>query len=247
MGSRIRRIPTEKFLRSTTTTSTSTFKGLDLEEKRLVGDIRINAHKQNLGLCGIHVPGLVVGEGDARIFQFDKEKVFFYGRLQDLYDTIDTRMGLPQLTFDPVQFKDREIPFPGGLKSVRYGIPKEENSFYYSIPMSLVPLDDTRRDMLEKTLGRMPRYSSQLFKALNIIEGEPGSPAFLTRIKMNTKGFPTFFQDQAFRKGRLYTSRISDQFSTSETVYVPKTRIISTPMGGLPEWARELWRHTRSN
>ncbi len=229
------------YVRTTKGNAELSFRGVDYSDI-ILGGARFIAKQGWMELRGLQIP-CTIRESAATYFPHE---VCFYGRVSDLLPNFLTRSGtalsLPRLD----SFKDR--PIPQGSQSVRrlenrFGIENRDMKYYYQIPLDSLNLDKPRKEFLDAILERMPEFLGKLVDTMETVVLDKDNLTLSKQVNSHFRNFPGSLASQALEQGKFYTSRIEKaSVNRTEVVYLPKVTILSTPMGGLPDWARDLWR-----
>jgi hypothetical protein len=123
---------------------------------------------------------------------------------------------------------------------------------FYAIPVGEMKLAPGRLELIRKLIEHvrvnLPAWMADLVR----VEVERDSHGFMRAFGHVFSSFPQGLREAALKAGWFYElenwgeARIKGKLIV-ETVDIPRPRIIYTPLGGLPDWARAYMRTRLSN
>jgi hypothetical protein len=209
-------------------------------EKRIVTDLNIKAvyrdaenffgiaklsgeDENRYTVYGFCTP-LMINSGSNQIV-LDKSNTFFYeesSQLAELYHRTEV---------------------PGRLKQEKYiDRGSGDNDTFYMIPTPDLNLGENRKDVISIFEELLERDIQDFVREMKkwYIEGDAQELELIQRM---LGSFPRSLEKEANERGHFYShSHFHREEKFRSQKELPRNKTISTPMGGLPKWAREFQR-----
>jgi hypothetical protein len=201
-------------------------------DQNITGFVRMGGHlppNRVKGICGVVQANLERTE----VF-FGQDALLFYGNRIELASNYNCNP--PFSSAELAGYADRPYVNKTSVKFKR-------GDKFYAIPVGEMKLSSGRLEMIRKLIEHvrvnLPAWMVDLVR----VEIEWGSHGFMRAFGHVFSSFPQGLREAALEAGWFYKlknwgeARIRGKVIV-ETVYLPKPRIIYTPLGGLPDWAR---------
>lgn len=193
--------------------------------------------------------GSVKVEGFCGFFQAGPEGVFFDSRSLFFYGTVATlaknyRREPPFSNEELAGFSDK----PYATAST--GTPLEPTlrkaaTRYKAIPLDQMQLRPNQNALLEMLIKETEAKLPQWIRTLRTVEVAKSDASSIRGLRRSLSRFPNELKLEAQETESYYTTNFARQGRDSESAVFPATRIILTPMGGLPRWAKVYMRRAR--
>lgn len=155
---------------------------------------------------------------------FKRDEVFWYGNEDHLWKLYG---GLP----NPGDALLHMLPEDNPLLS----------QTYYRFPLEHTPLNRRERASLDEFVNiaeeKFPVYVKTLSPVTYRVDAEQDEELF-HKLSDQLEIFPLDILETAMGKGEFYSAIVELTKKNASRSLKPRTRIIYTPMGGLPEWAK---------
>ena len=185
---------------------------------------------------------------------FDEDpdgKVTFYESEPFFYDTAGELLAnyraVPRISFlDQSEFQDKPNSgkrqegylFNGRLMQV-------DDSHYLMIPLESMCLEKLNRELVDEATEKAQKELSDLLDNMKRVDLADNRRS-RNILGSNFGKFPKQLKESAEAANHFYRAKGSRIYTLSEAFYLPPIRLVSTPMGGLPEWAKQYWKRERS-
>lgn len=227
---------TGTFSRTLRSTYYFSIRAVEVNEADIRGLIRMSGKRKGYStepLTGIMVPFKARAEG-LEVFSDFK---FFYGDQYMLANNYNT--GRPPIT----KAELKEAMDKEGLK--KRG---EEIHRYYLLPVESMGLSQGQQEVVEALVAmaeqRLPAWLGRLGRTEIKDQPQGKLPADFTQ---SFKYFPQSIIKAAIKSGAYYLYTCDARTSVADTFDSPVIRVLSTPMGGLPQWAKDFMRRGGKN
>ncbi|MAG02300.1 hypothetical protein CMI42_03105 [Candidatus Pacearchaeota archaeon] len=162
-----------------------------------------------------------------------RDKLFFYGGIRQLRANFN---GERYLGIDSRSFVDKT-----GGRYLASNDHRGTESEYFMIPYDELKLEKSRERLVSDLLKRLEEDHLQLFR--DQIKVDLKSDDFEIRsFNRDFNLFPEALREQATEDGFYFKNKVSETAGTQEEIDVKPPRIFYTAIGGVPDWAKKIWK-----
>ncbi|MFH1387133.1 MAG: hypothetical protein ABIH50_05660 [bacterium] len=201
------------------------------EAMGLFGFIRMRGKEGHTKVAGI---GSRFSFNPERTEGFFDQQLVFYGYLKTLNENYR-----------------RKLPFLGGLGGYavrpfndRTSYPLEEReSWIYQIPVEKMELTSEQKKLAEKLFCEAREKMPVWLQRMTEIKVDYDDPNFRKGgFEHGFLEYPIELREAALKNCAYFSLMAGSSLEEYEELNVPRAKIILTPMGGLPQWAKDLWK-----
>ena len=208
--------------------ATYNFRAVQEEDGSVSGVVRTTAKRGISNIAGICA---VFQATDEQLFIAQKD-LFFYGAAKDLDANYRSRCPIPNDQLSEMRDIHGGSHGRGASVIIKSGYP----SGYFSIPYTQLGLDSGKREL---TLDTLKHLEEIMHCHLPKFERKRADN---WQAREAFRNFPLALSHLARERGTFLSHRTQITRTTVEQYERPPLRIISTPMGGMPGWAKDYMR-----
>lgn len=211
-------------------------KAVDDENNTIWGILRMGAsdsvyYSKVNGICGVFET-----DENRKQLWFDAESLFFYGRTKDLMDNYHTHW--PPASLDLTQYIDK----PFAQRAHSYCVAGDPKLGYMLIPLDKLGLGASQQSLVDMLVSEVPEQLPKLMNKIVRIQIDTDN---LRTVGKALASVPLELKEKAIENSSFYRNYYARESTTVEIITLPNIVVISTPMGGMPEWAKNYMRKLR--
>ena len=121
-------------------------------------------------------------------------------------------------------------------------------SRYYIVPLDVMRLSKGQQELAHTLVAKAEQQLPEWLGKLSKVEiGEHQAGEVPQRVAQSFKYWPASIRDAALKAGAYYVYTRQSEDKVVDTFDTPLIRELTTPMGGLPQWAKDFMRRGGRN